>query len=163
MKYRKLISCLLCGCLPALWAGTAAAEDAPFTIRVPVELRDVHPDVQGGEINCQVEDAQGLPVAGGTVPFSIDRKTRTFNATVPVSARLASGRSPTDARNYQCTLWLNDGNTRSLAYAPGAQSNAKFEASPGTPFTPIVRGPISSSVPGVTAPTKPVKGTNIRR
>jgi hypothetical protein len=94
-----------------------------------------------------------------------------------VSARLDSGKSPLDARKYQCGLLLKESfsSSGSLPSAPGAPGDPKggqtgpsiggllsapsvpgdpkLEAAAGTPFVPIVSGPISSS-----APAKPVKG-----
>lgn len=166
MNTQRLIQCLLFGGLALFWVGNAAAEDAPFTIQVPVDLRDMHPDIQGGNISCQVLDAQDTPMAGGTVQFSIDRNTRSFNRTVPVSARLADGRSPQDARSYQCMLSLLDRESESgrplRPGTPGVQGNPKFEAAPGAPFTPVVSGPISSSLPRALAPKKPIINDNIR-
>jgi|SRR3972149_8691297 len=157
MNTQNLIRNLLLASLSASWAGLVVAQDAPFTIQVPVELRDMHPDIREGEISCGVEDGQGDFVARGAGKFSIDPNTRSFNAAVPVSARLDSGKSPLDARKYLCVLWLVDSasGVKSLTSA----GNPKFETVPGTPFTPFVSGPIPSSLPGIQAPVNPVKGT----
>ena len=108
MNTQNLIRNLLLASLSASWAGLVVAQDVPFTIQVPVDLRDMHPDILTGEISCQVMDGQDTPMAGGTAHITIDRHTRSFNSTVPVSAQLVDGRSPLDARNYKCVRYLKD-------------------------------------------------------
>lgn len=155
----RSVARLLAASLAALWAGTAPGQQAPFTIQVPVSLRDIHPDIQGGEIACQVKDAQGVPIAGGTVRFGIDRSTRSFGATVPVAAQMVSGRSPSDARTYECALSLID-SVSGRQRQPGsqvAQGDPKLEPAPGTPFTPLVSGPIPSSLPSVPSSQRPIR------
>jgi hypothetical protein len=72
MNTQNLIRNLLLASLSASWAGLVVAQDAPFTIQVPVDLRDMHPDIRAGEIVCQVEDGQGATVARGTTQFDMD-------------------------------------------------------------------------------------------
>ena len=161
MNTQNLIRNLLLASLSASWAGLVVAQDVPFTIQGPVDLRDMHPDILTGEISCQVMDGQDTPMAGGTAHITIDRHTRSFNSTVPVSAQLVDGRSPLDARNYKCVLYLKDyrGGVSLQPGTPSAQGNTKFEPASGAPFTPVVSGPIPSSLPGIQAPVNPVKGT----
>lgn len=159
MKARNIILCLLPGLTPLLGIGQAAAQEAPFTIQVPVELRDMHPDIQGGTVYCYIHDAQSTPVAGGGVQFSLDRNTRSFNQTLPVRTQLADGRSPADARTYECVLSLADfsDGTTSRPAAQGSARNVKFEAAPGTPFTPIVTGSIPSATLPAVQPRTPIR------
>jgi hypothetical protein len=142
------------------------AEESPFTINVPVDLRDMHPDISGGEISCSVMDDQKSPVAGGSARFSIDPKTRSFNHTVPVITHLISGKAPQDARNYECRLTLADNSDGMRPKQPGseaAQGDPRFEPAAGAPFSPIVNGPVPPALPSISAPAKPIKNTGAVR
>lgn len=103
----KIILATLQFAVGLLFVGIAFAAD--FTFDVPIELHNVHPDVIGAFITCQVLDERGL-VMSPPAPFTPTSGFRNFavpggNYSGVVTAEL-SVLEPARARRYNCELAL---------------------------------------------------------
>jgi len=155
---------LLLASVTAAWAGAVVAQQGSYTytFQVPVDLRDMHPDIRPSAIACQINDAQGGSLGNGGSEFQIDPQTRSFNGTVSVSVQLLAGKSPLDAVTYQCVLVLADQSTGATWRADqgglgNSTAGTKFQPADGAVFTPGVSGPMQPQQSGFMTPRKAVK------
>ena len=119
---------------------------ADFTFEVPVELRNVHPDFNQGNVFCELRDGSGLAMGPvGSYRFPIVGGNYTGSVIVEISTIDASR-----ARRYRCELAL----TRSVA--TGTREGDLLEAAvvsrygrnATAPSVWQVQGDIPSPTPG---------------
>ena len=138
---------LLLASVTAAWAGAVVAQQGSYTytFQVPVDLRDMHPDIRPSAIACQINDAQGGSLGNGGSEFQIDPQTRSFNGTVSVSVQLLADQS-TGA------TWRAD-----QGGLGNSTAGTKFQPADGPVFTPGVSGPMQPQQSGFMTPRKAVK------
>lgn len=122
-------------------SGFVFAQAPTITLNVPVQLNDLHPDVAlihvvgnayndaGAHIACAEGEVNVQVPAGGDV-----------NQTVSVVLTQKEGMDITKAISYSAafSIYLKNGNFGS----PSPTGSVEYRAKEGTPFTPIVRGPV---------------------
>ena len=166
MSVRKMGWKLLLASVTAAWAGAVVAQQGSYTytFKVPVDLRDMYPEIQTSGIACRIKSPQGESLGEGMTEFQIDSQTRSFNSTVSVTVELLAGKSPLDASTYQCALVLADRSTGQTWRADqvgvglgGNAPGANLRPADGAVFTPAVGGPMPPQQPILGAPRKASK------
>lgn len=169
MHIRTIIQQLAILLPSVLWTASATAEGpidfskVPFWINVPLELNDMHPDVTGGRVTCEIKGAGDVLVATGAAGFSIDTVTRSTMLTPSVPLNLVAGKAIPDGHTYACTLWLTDGEKQLAVAASGAQPSPKFDVVPGKPFNTTISGVIASSMKTMPTNNKTIKNPGVVR
>lgn len=129
---------------------------APFQFGVPVNIRDLHPDILGVEVKCVVTTAQGAKVASGSTQVEITNGTlRGINQTVLVSAEYLDEQSQflsLNALSYECGM--------ALLHHIQVYSNSSTLPPSYTPMPPFPPGggwvPDANGIPSAT--TTPAQG-----
>lgn len=130
-------------------AATAAPVPAmqTVTLRVPVNLQNLHPEVTKFSIACTITPTDAI--ARTDVPVV----NRAFSGTVEVKVNVQDAQS-LSAKGYQCRLFVigGDGLLAPATQESGGQPLQKGK--PGTSFNVAVEGPLPPA--GTTAVSKPV-------
>ncbi len=127
-----------------LFCGAAFAQQstAPtITLNVPLQFTDLHPDVGLISVTGSAYDNAGAshPCATGKVDIQCPA-SGAVNQTVSVVMTQLQGSDITKALSYSATfsIYLKNGNFST----PSTTGSVEYRAKEGTPFTPIVRGPV---------------------
>ena len=143
----KLISRILLSLSPIALLGIAsAANAADFTFNVPVNLQNMHREVNTIGVTCRTFKVRGNytgpnVVGGGHtsyVAIPLDSNGG-YRGTIVVNFDAESGKSASDATYYECDLYINGGSVQSHTSSTGAA----FESRAGTARTIRVSGNIS--------------------
>jgi len=151
MNTLKAIVLAVTGCVAALAAGAATAQQKPdFVFHVPVGLRSMHPDIKPNSlmVHCRVFKVQGNYTAENQIATSfgagreytridVDAKGY-FNAIVKVNAYTDRGKKAADGKYYECDLWI-DG---LAADARPQRKGPTLDSKAGTERRVQVSGPI---------------------
>ena len=107
MKRHILIGTELCVCSLLIFnVSSVAAEKAPFTLQVPVELNNLHPDIKQVLVQCGIHNDKSsgsLVAMGDSAPKSVG-KNRNLKTTFTVNTELFQKADPATATNYRCQL-----------------------------------------------------------
>ncbi len=126
-----------------LFGGIVFAQNTPtITFNVPLQLTDLHQDVESIKVQATVFDNAGAnhACASGSVEIPCP-STGTVNQTVSVVATQVTGQDITKAMNYGVSFLLKANGT----WATPQQSSAapvQVRAKDGTPFAQLNRGDV---------------------
>jgi hypothetical protein len=128
-----------------IFCGTVSAQSAPPTItfNVPLQLTDLHQDVESVYVVATVWDNPGRNHACATGHVDIPCPANgNINQTVTVVAEQVPGQDITKAMNYSVVFDIIANGQRKT---PGQDASfpIEFRAKEGTPFTQIVRDDVS--------------------
>ena len=119
-----------------LMAPTASAETVTFTFRVPVELSELHPDVESVQVRCYFHKPGAGPIAGQPrAPVSSDPLPVNASGSVRTVVELATqvpARSAHSHDEYRCETYFfsKDGKRERAVRRRDARSKAHPSALP---------------------------------
>ena len=151
-KARRLLTACQIGLLCCGFYASAphAAQAEDFTFTVPIELHNIHPDLDTLVVDCEVLTVPGIARIGSRRVFIRlvrEGDAMGFSGDVVVAFDAAVGLDPSLGRAYSCTL---SGLTSSATFSPyisPCRSNPtrpQFDAAPGTECRRIDRGLLPS-------------------
>jgi hypothetical protein len=130
-----IFSFLLCYSLLA-----QESDEPSITFIVPVQLTNIHQDVEMVRVICDVRDANGVKVGtGNTVEHDIPNGNLQKEFRVEITQ--LSGKDLTDARTYECSLNLHNGELWAEINDPGV-GIYEFQAKENTTLVKEVTGQI---------------------
>lgn len=127
-----LVGLLLGAAMPAL-------ADQVVTLRVPVALQNLHPQVAKLSVGCY------LTPVGAFARTDLPVANRAFNGTVEIKVKVTDGES-LSATGYKCSLFLFPASGSGQAPTQDlTAATPMYHAKPGTPFKREVEGPLPAA------------------
>ena len=129
---RMIILCFL------FFVNVAFAEKAPFTLQVPVDLKNLNPEIKQVLVQCGIHNNKASPsivAFGDSKPKSVD-KNRNLKTVFVVNTEIFQKADPTKATSYRCQLsYMKSGQSVSF------ELKDKFTtAKKGTSYTVFIKG-----------------------
>jgi hypothetical protein len=142
---RTIAVALTCGC--ATWAHA----DQVVTLRVPVTLQNLHPEVAKLGVGCYITPA------GAYDRTDVPVVNRAFNGVVEVKVAVTDAQS-LSATGYKCALVLHPASGPGWWPLQASSAPPQAQAKAGTPFKVAVEGPLPpvGSGASVVSPSAPV-------
>ena len=139
-KFRRLLTACQIGLLCCGFYASAphAVQAEDFTYTVPVELHNIHPDLDTLIVDCHVFTALRTARIGSgrvLIPLVREGAAMGFSGDVVVAFDVDVGLDPSLARSYQCSL---SGLVPSASWSPyilpciPSPARPQFDAAPGT-------------------------------
>ncbi|CAG1005106.1 hypothetical protein BURK1_03172 [Burkholderiales bacterium] len=147
---RTVVALLLAG-----FAGPALG-DQVVTLRVPVHLQNLHPEVAKLSVGCYITPA------GAFSRTDLPVVNRAFDGTVDVKVAVTDAQS-LSATGYKCSLYLFPaaGPGWTPTQAPGAYPPTQAKA--GTPFKIVAEGPLPPAGGSAAVPSPISSGASMPR
>jgi len=145
----RLLPALLAVVLLGSALGGAAEAAAPFIFTIPVELDRIPERVGGTIIYCNVYNANGQGMGGGSQGVPYSRASGQFSGNVSVGITMLQGQDPYNARTYRCHMVMTIPGNPPVWDRPSPTSAVpEFQPKPGTEFV----GEVSGTLPTVISP-----------
>jgi hypothetical protein len=120
-----------------------------FTFNVPIELNNLHLDIEKGSVNCYVEREDGVGIGGAIGEFNITNGN--YNGIFTVAFNAAPGRDPAKGTQWCCGLFLK---ARGYGYFQRPSilfsNNPEYKYDTTKPFIVSDCGNIPASNPKIT-------------